>query len=422
VGASVSFGKTISNGAVSSGGGEGSFTGLIQSIYTERPIAVFSPSEDEYNQGYVTLNTMVTDKAYKNIGMSRLLGNAYLDYKFTPDLKLRISASGNTSNSKLQEFYSAETKWGRVFDGIANITNVNTESFTLSGTLNYTKRFDKKHDITGLLGGELNGYHNERFGTRSTSFEDETTGVFDISKGSVVDKPTSSVAQINRMSAFGRATYSYMYKYYLTVNIRADASSNFQSGSRLGYFPSVSAAWRVNSERFLKSIDAISNLKLRASVGSTGNDRIASYGALASMMPNYYSSNGATINGMSPYTSENKNLKWESTYQYDLGLRLALFNNRISLVGDVYLKDTRDMLFKARVPSQSGFTEQWQNIGRLTNRGLELSLITRNIESKKLTWTTTVNFDLNRNKVISLGDAQFLPITISNGSLKDVAG
>jgi len=422
VGASVSYGKTVSTGAVSSGGGDGSFSGLIQAMYTERPIELYSPSEsEEYSNGFVSLETMVTDKTYKNVGMSRMLGSAYLDYTIIPELKLNIRASGNSSNSKLQEFYSASSKWGRVTNGMANIANVTTESYTISSTLNYTKRFQKKHDISGLLGAEMNAYHNEQFGIKAKDFQDETTGVFDISKGSVIDKPTSMVSQTNRMSAFARASYSYMYKYYLTANIRADASSNFQADSRLGYFPSLSGAWRINNERFLKSVSAISNLKLRVSAGVSGNDRISSYGALASMTPNYYSANGSTIMGMSPYTSENKNLKWESTYQYNLGLDLALFNNRISLVGDVYYKDTRDMLFKARVPSQSGFTDQWQNIGRLSNKGLELTLISRNIESDKFSWTTTVNFDLNRNKVISLGDADFLPVIIGNGALTDVA-
>jgi hypothetical protein len=292
---------------------------------------------------------MVTDKTYKNVAMGRLLGNAYLDYNFLPELKLSVRASGNTSNSKLQEFYSSASKWGRLTNGIANIANVQTESYTVSGTMNYTKRFKRKHDISGLIGGEMNSYHNEQFGIKSKNFQDESTGVFDIGKGSVVDRPTSMVTQINRMSAFARASYSYMYKYYITANMRADASSNFQAGSRLGYFPSVSAAWRVNNERFMKSVSAISNLKLRASAGITGNDRISSYGSLASMTPNYYSANGSTIMGMSPHSSENKNLKWESTYQYNAGVDLSLFNNRISLVGDVYYKDTRDMLFKAKV-------------------------------------------------------------------------
>jgi TonB-linked SusC/RagA family outer membrane protein len=422
VGASASIGSTVSNGVVSSGGGEGSYTGVIQGIYTQRPTNLYSPSEAvDFPNGFVSFATMVTDEAYRSSTLTRFIGNAYVDYKITKDLKFNLTSSINSSGSKLQEFYSSSTLWGRISNGSANIAEISTNSFTSSATLNYNKKFSKDHTVSALVGAEMNGYHYESFGVKSQNFQDQTTGVFDISKGANVLPPTSLVTQVNRMSAFGRVSYTYMDKYYLTANLRADASSNFQIGSRVGYFPSVSGAWRINSEPFMKSVGFISNLKFRASLGSTGNDRISAYQALASLTPNYYSANGATIMGMSPNTSENKNLKWESTYQYDLGLDMGVFDNRISLVADVYYKDTRDMLIQAQIPSQSGFTTQWQNLGRLSNKGIELSLVTRNIENKDFTWKSTFNFDLNRNEVISLGDAQFLPITIPNGSLTDVA-
>jgi TonB-linked SusC/RagA family outer membrane protein len=422
VGASASIGSTVSSGVVSSGGGEGSYTGIIQAIYTERPIELYSTSEAiDYPGGFVSLASMITDEAFRKTTLTRLIGNAYIDYKITKDLRLNISSSANTSGSKLQEFYSVATKWGRVSNGMANISEITTNSSTSSATLNFNKKFNKAHTVTALIGGEMNGYHYESFGIKSKNFQDETTGVFDISKGALIDKPTSLVTQVNRMSAFGRASYSYKDKYYLTVNMRADASSNFKIGSRVGYFPSVSGAWRVNNEQFLKSAEFISNLKLRASMGTTGNDRIPAYQALSSLTPNYYSANGATIMGLSPNTSGNNNLKWESTKQYDLGIDLALFDSRISIVGDVYYKDTRDMLIQAPIPSQTGFTTQWQNIGRLSNKGIEVSLTSRNIETYKFSWKSTVNFDLNRNEVVSLGGAQFLPVIIGSGLLTDVA-
>lgn len=422
VGASLSLGNTVSNGVVSSGGGEGSYTGLIQAIYTERPIELYSTSESiDYPGGFVSLATMITNEAFRKTTLNRMIGNVYMDYKITKDLKLNISSSLNSSASKLQEFYSVYTKWGRPYNGSANISEIATNSNTSSATLNFNKKFNKAHTVTALIGGEINSYHYESFAVKAKDFKDATTGVFDISKGALIDKPTSLVTQVNRMSAFGRASYSFKDKYYLTFNMRADASSNFQIGSRVGYFPSVSGAWRLNNERFLKSLEFISNLKLRASLGSTGNDRIPAYQSMSSLSPNYYSANGATIMGLSPNTPGNKNLKWESTYQYDLGVDIALFDSRISLVGDVYYKDTRDMLIQAPIPSQTGFTTQWQNIGRLSNKGIELSLTSRNIETNKFSWKSTVNFDLNRNKVISLGGAQFLPVIIGSGLLTDVA-
>ena len=423
VGSSVILGSTVSKGVVSSGGGDGGFTGLIQAIYTERPVVLYTASEllNDYPNGYVKLDNMVSDAAFRQSTLNRMIGSVNAEYKILKELKFTLSGSANLSTSKLQEFYGATTTWGRLTNGTANISEVGTNSSTASATLFYNKTFKKDHTFTALLGSEMSAYHLESFGVKAKGFEDQSTGVFDISKGAVVDKPTSLVTQVNRMSAFGRISYTYMSKYYLTANIRADESSNFQVGNRLGYFPSVSTAWRVNSEKFMKSLDFISNLKIRASAGSSGNDRITPYGSMGALTPSYYSSNGATIMGMTPYILENKNLKWETTNQYDLGLDLSLFNNRISLTGDVYFKDTRDMLFKAKIPVQSGYTDQWQNIGRMSNKGIELSLITRNIETKDFTWTTTTNFDLNRNEVLSLGDAQFLPVTIGAGLLTDVS-
>lgn len=423
IGGSMSIGSTVSNGAVGSGGSAGSFSSLIQSIYTASPVSVYAPADEGglYSNGYVNLATMVSSSALKQIGLTRILGNGYLDYKITKQLKFNLTSSLNLSNSKLQEFYGAYTYWGRLYQGVANINNVATNSSTTSATLSYNNKFKKEHTLNALLGAEVNTYHYETIGVTGKGFQDESTSVYDLSKASIIDKPTTLVTQVNRMSAFGRVSYVFKDRYYLTANMRTDISSNFQIGSRTGYFPSLSAAWRISDETFMKSLDVINNLKLRASAGSSGNDRISAYGSLASLTPDYYASNGSPLLGMAPYSSSNKNLKWETTYQYDLGIDLALFDNRVTLVSDVYYKDTRDMLCNIRIPSQTGFSSQWQNIGRLSNKGIEVSLTTRNIENKNFSWKSTINFDMNRNEVISLGGAQFLPVTVDGGLLTNVA-
>jgi TonB-linked SusC/RagA family outer membrane protein len=417
-GMTVNFGRNINDGAMSSGGsGTGGYTGLVQLIYTERPVKLYTETEgtELYPNGYTNLYTMATDEAYKYIVFSRLLGNAYVDYKLIPDLKLHLSASGNLSLSKLQEYYSSKSLWGRSYGGYGSIKNVNTDGYTLTGTVNYNKLFNKKHRINALVGVEMNGYHFENSNITARSFTDETTGVFDISKGSSYDLPTSNVTTVIRESLFFRVSYDYRSKYYATVNFRQDASSNFPENSRIGYFPSLSLAWRMSGEKFLSGLPWLNNLKFRASAGASGNDRISTYGALARMSTAYYGSDGTSLQGLVPSASENPKLKWETTYQYDLGLDLDLFKSRISFTGDVYYKDTRDMLFQTNVPAQIGFDTQWQNIGRLSNKGFELLLITRNIEKKDFSWVTSFSFDLNRNKVKSLGDVEYLPVSISNG-------
>lgn len=167
----------------------------------------------------------------------------------------------------------------------------------------------------------------------------------------------------------------------------------------------------------MKEVKAISNFKIRASAGITGNDRITSYSYLSQMGSGYYASNGGLNYGMAITISGNPELKWETTYQYDVGLDLDLFKSRISLTADYYLKDTRDMLYNASIPSQSGYSTQWRNLGRMTNQGFEFTLTTQNFNRKKFGWTTTVNFDTNKTKLISLGGQErYFPVSQNYGS------
>lgn len=416
IGASVTFGQTISNGAISSGGGEGSYNGVVQSIYLERPIELYAPAEggDEYQDGWFPLTSMITSETYKKQSLTRLYGNIYADYKINNNFTLKARASKNMSFSKMQEYYSSRSKWGRSDNGRASIQTNETSSYNASAQIEYYNRFKSKHSIRVMLGGELSSYHSERAYIKTTDFEDETTGVFDISKGKTPFTPTSNVYETARMSTFSRLLYNYMYRYYLTLSFRADASSYFQPGNRTGYFPSAAFSWRINEERFFKNVDFINNFKLRLSVGANGNDRIPVYSSFATLGANYYSENGSKLLGISPLNHGNPDLKWETTYQYNGGVDLDFFNSRISLVVDVYYKDTKDMLLNAKIPSQGGFMYQWQNIGRVENKGLEIGLITRNIEKRHFSWTTNFNIDFNRNKVLSLGESEYLPVSIPN--------
>ena len=167
----------------------------------------------------------------------------------------------------------------------------------------------------------------------------------------------------------------------------------------------------------MKKVKAINNFKIRASAGITGNDRITSYSYLSQMGSSYYASNGSLNYGMAITNSGNPGLKWETTYQYDVGLDLDLFKSRISLTADYYLKDTRDMLYNASIPSQSGYSKQWKNLGRMTNQGFEFTLTTQNINHKKFGWTTTINFDTNKTRLISLGGSErYFPVSQNYGS------
>jgi len=180
-------------------------------------------------------------------------------------------------------------------------------------------------------------------------------------------------------------------------------------------------AWRASEEGFLKKQKVISDLKFRGSFGLTGNERIPAYQSLATLAPVYYSgsSNTATL-GFAPNTIANPNLTWETTHAYDLGVDLSLWKDRIIFTGDVYLKQTKDLLLQADIPSQSGFMRQYQNLGQIDNRGVELALSTINIKRTHFSWSSNINLTMNRNKVVSLGSVSYIPVTVYGGAITTI--
>lgn len=419
-GANVTYGRNISNGAVASGGGALGNSGLIQLIYLRRPIEVYTESDaSEYLNGY-TLLDCITGETYRKTVYSRIQGNAYVDWTIVDGLDFRASVSGNASDSKGMEFYTKNSLWGYSKNGYSKIKTVNTYGYNASATLTYKKQWNKAHNFDAMLGAELSAYKIENLAIGAYDFIDSSTGAFDISKGQVQEAPDENITMNTRMSAFGRVSYNYRQRYYMSFNMRSDGSSKFMAGSRVGYFPSVSLAWRLSEEPFMAGAKKyMDQFKLRLSAGASGNDRISDYAALALMTTNYYAVNGTEIMGMAPSSSANSRLKWETTYQYDLGLDVSLFGNRIDLSADVYYKDTRDMLYRATLPAQTGYTEQWQNLGRVDNRGIEISLNTHNIQTRDFSWSTNLTFDMSRNRVLDIGGIEYTSVNIPNGVLSN---
>ncbi len=416
VGASVNFGRTISNGAVASGGGELGYNGLIQLIYLRRPIDYYTTSDTD-NMGSYSLMDCVNDETYKKTVYSRVAGNAYLDWEIIDGLTFSAQASGNISNSKGMEYYSANSLWGYSRNGYGRIKSVDTYGWNTSATLTYKKQFKEKHNFTAMIGVEMSAYSNEYLTIAAYDFTDASTGVFDLSKGGIQVAPEESVSMSTMMSTFGRAEYNYDQRYYVSFNMRADGSSKFAAGSRVGYFPSVALAWRLSEEPFMASQNWLDQFKLRFSVGASGNDRISNYATMSLMTTNYYAVNGSEVMGMAPSSSANSNLKWETTIQYDLGFDLSVLNNRINLMADAYYKDTRNMLYRATLSAQTGYVEQWQNLGRVENKGIEISLNTYNIQTRDFSWSSSITFDLPRNKVLDIGGIEYTSVNIANGQM-----
>ncbi len=412
----ANWGKTKNSGVASSGGGEGNFSGLVQAAYTYQPVLV--RAVDDSFPPVSLLDQLMN--SYKMTDFDRLIGNANLTYAFTKKLKLRVSGGGSSTSSKLSEFYGRNTLWGQQDNGRANTNQTQTGNYQAHSTLDYWTKTGKKQVLKAMIGAEFNSYNFENFGTTISNFQDQSTGVFNLAKGLTPGFPTSNFIEQNRISFFSRINYDISGKYLFTATLRNDNSSQLGPGNRSAFFPSAAFAWRVKEEKFLKNNQIISDLKLRLSYGVTGNDRIPAYRFLSELGTTSYAGNGTVRFGLSPISSENLNLKWESTTQYDAGLDLSLFNSRINLTADVYHKSTKDLLLLSEVASQTGFPTQWQNIGEISNKGLEIAINSVNINTPDFKWNTAFNISFNRNKIVSLGGTESKPVIFNNGYINNV--
>lgn len=425
VGVNVNFARTKSTGAATSSGGSFTSYGMTQLIFLEKPIDKFYDASDP-NAYYTSLTSLydcINDETSRTGIANKLMGSAYLDWDIIPDLKFRLFASGDLSTATNNEFFSEKTRWGHYANGVANVSNNQSTGVTASATLTYKHCWKKKHNFDALAGIEINDYGYTSYSQQAQDFEDDSLRDQVLAKGSKILNPVQVHNSNARFSAFGRVNYNYDWRYYLTANLRCDSSSKFDAKSRIGLFPSVSAAWRLSNEPWMQSAkrEWMDNFKIRLSAGSSGNDRIANYAFLSTMDAVYYSNgNGNEIMGVADYVVGNAKLKWETTYQFDAGLDISLFKGRVDFTFDAYDKETFNMLFLATVPSQTGFTNQWQNIGQVRNRGLEFSLSTVNVKRKEFSWSTNLVLDLNRNKVVNLGEGvDMKPNNIAKGQFKE---
>jgi TonB-linked SusC/RagA family outer membrane protein len=418
IGTTFNGSYVINKGVASSNGGQGvAYNGVLQMLLMYKPINVPESglsTIDPDNMGLSNPHDFV-NFSYKQTPLTRVMTNLYAEYKILPVLILRVSGGAALTNSENGEFYPSTTSWGYTRNGLAVLRTSNTINWFQTHTLTYTKRFHKVHYLNAMVGFEANSYIQKTFRVRGEGFDIQSVNAIDnLSQAKVLTEvPTTDKGKWNRMSEFGRINYNYKNKYFLTATLRRDGSSKFGSGNKYAWFPSAALAWTVSKEPFFKA-SFINNLKIRASYGVTGNDRIPAYQSLARATNVYYSSTQNAELGIAVTSMANPNLKWETTKQYDVGLEVEFVKSRINLMADVYKKETTDMLLLADIASQSGFSKQWQNLGRVDNQGLELTLITRNIARKNFSWTTNFNISFNDNEVKSLGSVSFLSIRVND--------
>lgn len=332
---------------------------------------------------------------------SRFFTNTYAEYSVLPSIKLRTSFGADLNYYKRREFKPSTLATNSpTAPAFANAANNEATNWLSETTLSY--RFNKAaHRLDAVAGFTAQSDYLNVFSASATNFADDLLP--NISGGQVTGGG-ETVDRNNILSFLARANYVFNGKYLLTATIRRDGSSRFGEARRWGNFPSGAIGWRVSEEAFMKNVRAISDLKLRASYGVTGNNAIGNYRALSLLSTSNYIIGDVLTPGTVPGSPANSNLGWESQSQVDIGFDLSLFNNRISLIADYYDKRNKDMLFIVQTPSVTGFTSATVNLGEVQNKGYEFTLNTRNLTGD-FGWNTNFNVTFNRNKVLAMSTA-----------------
>jgi TonB-linked SusC/RagA family outer membrane protein len=352
---------------------------------------------------------------YRKNKISNLVGNAYITVALAKNLKLKITGGIDSRLQRSAYFYNSLTSRGNpdlpvnIYGQFGNVTYSERSTWLNENTLNWTKVIHDKHKLDLLAGATVQGSKIEGFGYTAQQVPNGQLGIYDLGSGTPLSN-TSSASESGLLSFLGRVNYGFNSKYLFTASFRADASSKFAPENRWGYFPSAAFAWRISEESFIRKIKAISEAKLRTSYGVTGNNRVGDfvrYPSLSLPLESYYSFNNASPSpGLIQSSMGNEGLKWETTSQVDLGLDLGLFENRLMLTVDVYEKNTSNLLLNASLPYASGYNSIVKNIGKIRNRGVEISLNSINVQSRSFTWESNCNISFNRNKVLELADNQ----------------
>ncbi|MCK8492676.1 TonB-dependent receptor [Spirosoma sp. RP8] len=355
----------------------------------------------------------ITNEVRDKMSQIRLLGNVYAQYNFTKDLSYRLSL-GTDINSFQRDYYRPsilevrDRKGASVPTGFSRAQNF--VDWLVENTVNYNHAFGA-HNVSALVG--FTSQKDRRVANELTATNFPNDLVTTLNAGQV-SSGSSDIQEWSLLSYLGRVQYDYNGKYLLSGAVRADGSSRFGRDNRWGYFPSVSAGWNISQEPFLKSATWMSDLKVRASYGLTGNFQIPNYGSISLLSyQNYILGPETIVSGLAPSNSANDKLKWEKTAMLDIGFDVSFFRNKLNLTVDYYNANTSDLLLNVPVPRASGFSTELQNIGKVNNKGIEFTLGTRQTFGR-LRWDASANIASNKNKVVALGPSGD-PIIVAGG-------
>lgn len=367
---------------------------------------------DEYlalpgSTNYDSNNPILNNNAITNEKFTRLFTvNAGIEFDILKNLTWRTAGSYQWKQTRTDYWDDGSTKTASSnasIYGYGSRNNAEATQWQITNTLNYSIDINKDHHISALLGQETTYWSTTKLNNEYRSFTDGNFGLNDVSMGTPYTW-TSGKTRRGRVSWFARASYNYLDRYLINATIRGDGSSKFAKGKQWGYFPSVSAAWRISEEPFMKNLKSvIDNLKLRVGYGTAGNDNIDNNMYATEYGSGHYGINGSDYITLIPGTTlGNENLQWEKTSTFNVGLDLTVLGGRLNFGIDWYNNTSNNLLIKNKIPSSTGYSYQYQNIGSIRNRGVEIVINATPVRTKNFTWTTDFNISFNRSKVLEI--------------------
>lgn len=336
--------------------------------------------------------------------------NLYAIVEITDWLKFKSSVGFNYSDGLRNSFWGKGTLQGDFQNNIVIRAQKSNVDYINENTLSFDKTLNKKHYINGVIGETMHKWIMKNFVARASDFDITSLGYESFTGAGIVETPDATHIEWGLASFYGRLNYSFDDRYLVTFTGRYDGSSKFAEGNKWAFFPSGAFAWKINKEDFMKDIKSISELKMRLSYGASGSQAIEVLSTIATLnRGSRYPVNGEFLPGVSSSTYLfNKDLKWETTYQANLGFDLGLFDNRLSITADYYSKKTKDLLLNKNFPISGGFTSTTINGGEVQNRGWELYVGGDIIRKNKTRWNMGISMSQNRSKIIDLDGAEFM--------------
>jgi len=385
--------------------------GSIDKVITRSPLLSARDKDGDLRKLLedATYNPMWNNENYLEESKSnRFRTNLNLDWNIWGGLSYRLNANLNYSNKETGIYLSREHEKGSSVSGSASIENYKYEDYLLENIFNYEQTFKQIHKFDATFVQSINYIQSTSTTATASGFSTDDLAYDNISAASVTNPTLRDISPRRLVSFMLRARYNLMDKYLFSLSARVDGSSVFGKNNKWGVFPAGSFAWRVNQENWLKDVQWLTNLKLRASYGETGNQAIRPYQTQGLVDSYYYKFGGNTaMVGYLPSSQlSNPDLKWETTGSLNLGLDFGFLKDRIMGTVEYYRSVTRDLLMKASINETTGYSSQLQNMGNVLNEGVELTLNFVPVKTKNVVWTIGTMLSHNKNKILKLNGDQ----------------